>query len=96
MTDANKQFRNMEYVYLANFTGCPAISCPVGYDVPEGNEADGKVPTGFMGMGEWGSEDELIAFGYECERFLNCGEVDGGRYGPGNHEDVLELAEKGK
>jgi hypothetical protein len=32
--------RSMEYVYLANFTGNPAISCPMGYA--------GSVPVGLM------------------------------------------------
>ncbi|KAI7194826.1 hypothetical protein KC316_g4714, partial [Hortaea werneckii] len=80
-TDANMQIRNMEYVWLANFTGCPAISVPVGYVAPK--EGEGRVPVGMMGMGEWCTEDELIGFGYECERFL--GErYEGGRARPGN------------
>ncbi|KAI7347421.1 hypothetical protein KC354_g13952 [Hortaea werneckii] len=80
-TDANMQIRNMEYVWLANFTGCPAISVPVGYLPPK--EGKGKVPVGMMGMGEWCTEDELISFGYECERFL-VGRYEGGRAQPGN------------
>ncbi|KAF7197624.1 Fatty acid amide hydrolase [Pseudocercospora fuligena] len=92
LTNANKQLKNMEYAWLANFCGCPAISVPVGYDKP--TDGKGKVPIGFMGMGEWCSEDELIAFGYDCEKFLNE-EVDGGRFRPGNHVDVLELAASG-
>ncbi|KXT05198.1 hypothetical protein AC578_8397 [Pseudocercospora eumusae] len=86
LTDANKQLKNMEYAWLANFCGCPAISVPIGYDTPA--DGKGRVPIGFMGMGEWCSEDELIAFGYDCEKFLH-GEVEGGRFKPGNHVDVV-------
>ncbi|RMY51895.1 hypothetical protein D0863_14439 [Hortaea werneckii] len=83
-TDANMQIRNMEYVWLANFTGCPAISVPVGYVAPQGEgRGGGKVPVGMMGMGEWCGEDELIGFGYECERFLRE-RYEGGRARPGN------------
>ena len=41
VSDGDMSLRSMEYVYLANWTGCPAISCPMGY-------ADGDVPVGFM------------------------------------------------
>ena len=42
VSDGNKQVRSMEYVWLANFTGCPAISCPVGYLPVEVVVAKGK------------------------------------------------------
>ncbi|EED22221.1 N-acylethanolamine amidohydrolase, putative [Talaromyces stipitatus ATCC 10500] len=48
--------RSMEYVWLANFTGCPAISVPGGYDDSTG------IPVGVMAMGEWGSEESLLEF----------------------------------
>lgn len=64
VSDGNSSLRCMEYVYLANFTGCPAISCPVGY-------VDGTgVPVGIMGMGEWGSEEALIEWGRDGEGVL--------------------------
>lgn len=53
----------MEYVWLANFTGCPAVSCPAGYV--------NDVPVGVMGMAEWGSEEELIAFARHGESVLD-------------------------
>ena len=31
VSDGDMSLRSMEYVYLANFTGCPALSCPLGY-----------------------------------------------------------------
>ena len=61
VSDANMSVRNMEYVWLANFTGCPALSIPVGMVDPK--EDDGKVPVSLMGMGEWGSEDALLEWG---------------------------------
>ncbi|GAM35437.1 hypothetical protein TCE0_017r03768 [Talaromyces pinophilus] len=54
--DALTSTRSMEYVWLANFTGCPAISFPAGYVDSTG------VPVGVMAMGEWGCEESLLAF----------------------------------
>ncbi|KAK4541941.1 hypothetical protein LTR36_007305 [Oleoguttula mirabilis] len=88
-SDGNTQIRNMEYVYLANFVGCPAITAPVAYLDPA--IGSGQIPVGLMGMGEWCSEDELIAFGYDCERYLHD-VYEGGRVKPGNFVDVMELA----
>ncbi len=79
-SDGNMSIRNMEYVWLANFTGAPAISVPVG-------NADGGVPVGLMGMSEWGDEEGLIGFGYEVERYLH--QTDGGRARPGNFVDAI-------
>lgn len=90
-TDGNMSIRSMEYVWLANFCGNPAISCPVGYVEPA--KGTGKVPVGIMAMGEWGAEDELIEWGKECEGYLN--EVyPGGRLRPTNWEDVVVNAKK--
>jgi len=80
----------MEYVWLANFTGCPAINCPVGYIDPV--KGKGKIPVGITGMGEWGSEDVLIEWGREAESYLNNEALSGGRQRPANWEDVLDLA----
>jgi Asp-tRNA(Asn)/Glu-tRNA(Gln) amidotransferase A subunit family amidase len=92
-SNGNQQIRNMEYAWLANFSGCPAISAPVGYLEP-GKGKEGKVPVSLMGMGEWGSEDELVAFGYDVERWVHEG-LDGGRVKSGNWVDVITLAEEG-
>lgn len=90
ISDGNMTIRNMEYVWLANFCGNPAISCPIGYVDPL--KGSGKVPIGIMGMGEWGDEDRLIAWGRACEEYLN--EVyPGGRQRPDNWEDVVAIAE---
>lgn len=87
MTDGNMQVRNMEYVWLANWTGVPCIQFPVGYvDPVKGN---GKVPVGIMGHGEWGSEDKLIEFGYDGEEWMTKG-YQGGRMRPGAWVDVLK------
>lgn len=90
-TDGNTSIRNMEYVWLANFCGNPAISCPAGYVEPA--KGTGKVPIGIMAMGEWGAEDELIEWGKECEAYLN-GTYAGGRVRPANWEDVVANAKK--
>ena len=91
-SDGNTQIRNMEYAWLANFTGCPAISVPVGFvDPVEGN---GKVPIGLMGMSEWCGEDDLISFGYDAEKWLHEG-LEGGRPKPETFVDVLELVQNG-
>ena len=86
ITDGNTSIRNMEYVWLANFCGNPAISCPVGYAEPK--KGTNRVPVGIMAMGEWGTELELLEWGRECEKWLN--EVSsGGRQRPSNWEDVV-------
>lgn len=92
LQDANLSLRNMEYVWLANFAGCPALSCPVGYVKPK--KGSGDIPIGFMGMSDWGSEDLLIEWGRDVERWLNE-ELPGGRRRPAGWEDVLGNARKG-
>lgn len=92
VSDGNRSIRNMEYVWLANFTGCPAINCPVGYVDPV--KGKGKIPVGITGMGNWGSEDVLIEWGREAEMYLNNEAQGGGRQRPSNWEDVLNLAVK--
>ncbi|EXJ87262.1 hypothetical protein A1O3_04221 [Capronia epimyces CBS 606.96] len=82
VSDGDMSLKSMEYVYLANFVGAPAISCPMGY-------TDASVPVGLMAMGEWGSEEQLIAFGKEGESLLASG---GGVRRPAGHRmwvDVL-------
>ncbi|KAL6708837.1 hypothetical protein ACN47E_002244 [Coniothyrium glycines] len=88
VTNGNQQVRNMEYVWLANFTGVPCIQFPVGY--VQGVKGEGKVPVGLSGHGEWGSEDALIEFGFDGERFLHEGSGEG-RVMPGGWVDVLKL-----
>ncbi|KAF2276989.1 amidase signature enzyme [Westerdykella ornata] len=90
-TDGNTQMRTMEYVWLANFTGLPCIQFPVGYAEPKHGE--GKVPLGMMGHGEWGSEEELIAFGFDGETWLHKGYKEGRRM-PARWVDVLKDAGK--
>ncbi|PGH11975.1 hypothetical protein AJ79_04562 [Helicocarpus griseus UAMH5409] len=66
VSDADASLRSMEYVYLANFTGCPAISRPMGLiDGPE-------VPVGLMGMGDWGSEEFLFEWARDGEGMLGA------------------------
>ncbi|KAH7138447.1 glutamyl-tRNA amidotransferase-like protein subunit A [Dendryphion nanum] len=86
VSDANTQIRNMEYVWLANFVGTPCIQVPVGY--AEAVQGEGKVPVGMSGMGEWGSEDLLLEFGSDAEKWLNEGS-GGGRLKPKGWVDVL-------
>ncbi|RMZ78278.1 hypothetical protein DV737_g3952, partial [Chaetothyriales sp. CBS 132003] len=60
VSDGDMSLRSMEYVYLANFVGTPAISLPMGY-------AEDGIPVGLMALGEWGAEEQLLAFGREGE-----------------------------
>ncbi|KAF1345638.1 amidase signature enzyme [Lizonia empirigonia] len=87
MSNANMQLKNMEYVWLANFTGIPCIQFPVGY--VDGVKGRGKVPIGLSGQGEWGSEDALIEFGFDGEKWLHEGYV-GGKLRPEAWIDVLK------
>ncbi|PWY92034.1 N-acylethanolamine amidohydrolase [Aspergillus heteromorphus CBS 117.55] len=94
LSDGKTSVRNMEFVWLANFTGCPAVSCPVGYC---GKDGDGDaVPVGLMAMGEWGTEEDLIDFAREGEGILGMEEEEGasgsGLSVPAGWEDVVRQA----
>ncbi|KAF1955333.1 amidase signature enzyme [Byssothecium circinans] len=93
VSDGNTQLFNMEYVWLANFTGVPALQCPVGF--VDGVKGVGKVPIGMQGHGEWGSEEALIEFGFDVEGWLRDG-CKGGRPRPGAWVDVLGECGKGR
>ena len=93
VSDANAGLKSMEFTYLANFTGAPALSVPVGYVDCEGGggggDGDGgRIPVGLMGMSEWGGEEELIRWGYDVEKYLHGG-LEGGRVRPKSWVDVL-------
>ncbi|KAL4871264.1 hypothetical protein BDV12DRAFT_206807 [Aspergillus spectabilis] len=98
VSDGKSSVRNMEYVWLANFTGCPAISCPGGYVRDQKNGH--RVPVGVMAMGEWGSEEDLIAFARDGEGILDLPERDEAtgltipRGAEAVWEDVVEGARK--
>lgn len=70
ISDGDMSVRNMTYVWLANFTGCPAISVPVGRVEGQGGKGKGTVPVGLMAMGEWGDEDGLIEWGRVAEEWV--------------------------
>lgn len=78
----------MEYVWLANFSGCPALSVPVGVAAPK--LGTGKIPVGLMAMGEWGAEEGLLEWGRVWEAQGEGKEGGVGR--PANWVDVMALA----
>ncbi|KAI8960638.1 amidase signature enzyme [Daldinia sp. FL1419] len=88
-SDGNVTIRNMMYIWLANSTGCPAVTAPVGYVDPESGE--GKLPVGLMAMGEWGAEEQLLAWAKEAETYVNNTYEDG-RFRPQEWADVFEIA----
>ncbi|KAG8667742.1 hypothetical protein FPOAC2_12931 [Fusarium poae] len=76
VNDGNYTLQSMEYVWLANFCGLPAITVPAGYVIAEGakdagevaeKETETKIPVGLMATGEWCSEDALLQFGFDAE-----------------------------
>lgn len=89
ISDTNNSIRNMLYSFLANMTGLPAVSAPVGYVDPE--QGEGKLPVGLMAVGEWGSEEQLLSWTFEVEDYLH--EIyEGGRIRPKSWLDVLKEA----
>lgn len=88
-SDGNVTIRNMMYIWLANSTGCPAVSAPVGY--ADAEQGEGKLPVGLMAMGEWGAEEQLLAWAKEAETYLNSA-WEGGRNKPTEWADVVEIA----
>lgn len=89
--DANKLIRNMTFVWLANMSGCPAVSVPAGYVDPA--QGEGALPVGLMALGEWGTEEQLLAFAREREAYLND-VYPGGRRRPREWVDVIARAKK--
>jgi Asp-tRNA(Asn)/Glu-tRNA(Gln) amidotransferase A subunit family amidase len=79
-TDGNTSIRNMQFVWLANFCGNPAISCPIDYVDPK--KGQGRIPVGLMAMAEWGAENSLLEWGKLMEKRLK-------RERPSNWEDVI-------
>jgi Asp-tRNA(Asn)/Glu-tRNA(Gln) amidotransferase A subunit family amidase len=91
--DGNLTIRNMTFAWLANVSGCPAVTCPAGYVEP--GQGEGMLPVGVMAMGEWGMEEQLLGFAQEREVYLN--EVyPGGRRRPEEWADVIGLVREGK
>ena len=90
VSDGNSSLRNMEYIWLANFTGCPALSVPVGLAEPK--EGIGKIPMGLMAMAEWGAEEELLEWGRTSEQWTleESGEERFSR--PRSWVDILNMA----
>ena len=90
-SDANTSLRNMEFIWPANFCGCPALSVPVGLAPAT---LGGRVPIGLMGMAEWGAEDTLLEWGRVSEEWAWTRESSIGMEKPLAWADVLEAAGK--
>ncbi len=97
LLDGGMALHNMIYTWLANTTGCPALTCPMGYAEPvvprQGLGHPGRVPMGIMAMGEWGGEEQLLAWAAETERYLH-NTYEGGRLRPEKWVGVLALAKE--
>ncbi|KAH6692579.1 amidase [Plectosphaerella plurivora] len=91
LSDNNVGLRNMRYVFLANISGCPAATAPVGYAAPPEGDAGGRLPIGMMAMAEWGGEEQLLSWAGEAERYLQD-KVEGGRVVPEGWVDAFDVA----
>lgn len=92
-TDGNRTLRSMMFVWLANMSGCPAVTIPVGYAEPAEGQGEGRLPVGMMAMGMWGEEERCLAWAREGERFLReSASADGARARPEGWVDVISLA----
>ncbi|KAL7943098.1 amidase signature enzyme [Trichoderma barbatum] len=89
MSDTNITMRNMSYIFLSNMTGTPSVSAPVGYVDPE--QGEGKLPVSLLATGEWGSEEQLLAWAKEAEEYLHETYPEGRRR-PDAWVDVMALA----
>ena len=73
VSDGNTMQSTMEYVWMANFLGVPALSVPAGFVGAQGEKhageevEDGGIPVGLMGMGEWTHEEGLLEWGAHAE-----------------------------
>ncbi|PKS08249.1 hypothetical protein jhhlp_005192 [Lomentospora prolificans] len=89
-SDGNMTLKHMMYVFLANMTGTPAVTVPVGYVEPK--QGTGRIPVNLMALGEWGSEEQLLAWAGEAEKYLDE-VVKDGRRRPTGWVDVLAAAQ---
>lgn len=89
MSDTNTTLRNMSYIFLANITGTPSVSAPVGYVDPK--QGEGKLPVSLIATSEWGSEELLLSWAREAEEYLHE-EFPEGRRRPDAWADVFTLA----
>lgn len=92
-TDGNRCLRSMLFVWLANMSGCPAVTVNVGYVDPEKGKGEGRLPVGMQAMGMWGEEERCLEWAGEGERFLR--EAGGGRIRPEGWVDVIQVAREG-
>ncbi len=90
-SDGNTSLLNMLYVWLSNNTGCPSLTCPMGYADPD--QGDGKLPLGVLATAEWGAEEQLLAWAADVESYLDHA-YPGGRLRPREWADVLALAKE--
>ncbi|KAH7014150.1 amidase [Microdochium trichocladiopsis] len=108
LSDGDRTLRTMEFVWMGNFCGVPALSVPSGYVVPKegkggvageavgkGEVVEGMVPVGLMAMGEWASEEGLLRFGLDAEEVMGA-EEDNVQRRPECWVDVLKLAKERK
>ncbi|KAL6876731.1 amidase [Trichoderma novae-zelandiae] len=89
MSDTNTTLRNMSYIFMANMTGTPSVTAPVGYVDPA--QGEGRLPVGLLATGEWGSEEQLLAWAREAEEYLHETYPEGRRR-PDAWADVFALA----
>ncbi|KAG6222956.1 hypothetical protein E4U34_001154 [Claviceps purpurea] len=89
LNDGNTALRNMMYIFLANLTGTPSVSVPVGY--APAKQGDGDLPIGLLATAEWGAEEQLLQFAGEAEEYLHVRYPDGRRR-PDGWLDVMALA----
>lgn len=94
VSDGDSSLRSMEYVYLANFTGCPAITAPMGYVRTNGGS---KVDQGRAG--------EAVRDGREQEEVEDDGADPAADYIPvgimgmgewGSEEHLIQWARDGE
>lgn len=90
-SDTNMTVQSMSYIFLSNFTGAPSATAPVGYSRPDVGE--GQLPVGLLAMGEWGQEEQLLAWARETEGYLSH-KYEGGRRRPQTWLDVFAEAQK--
>lgn len=92
-SDGNLSMYNMTYVWVANTSGCPAVTAPAGYDARP-DRGEGVLPVGVMGMAEWGAEEACLQFAAVVEAYVRD-VYPGGRRRPAEWADVLGAARDG-